>query len=282
MVASSHTSLPHIDAPMADARTTAAKLTALLRTKFAEDLSSVVVFGSLPRGEAIPGVSDLNLLVILESITAQTLVKTAPVLQQWIRQGHTPPYLYSREEWAGMQDSFAIEISDMNDAREVLWGVDPVVVDSVTYAGLRQQTEREIRDTLLHLRLRLMVATSGPADIGSLLLSGFPSFNAYMRAALRLAGQSPGLETRPVIERAAQLIGADATPMLTCLDARTTTHRLEAELTDPLVQQYLEFVRALLLHVDALPADYAGPSDAERRSGHLFRALPDPLVGASS
>ncbi len=103
---------------MADARTTAAKLTALLRTTFAADLRSVVVFGSLPRGESIPGVSDLNLLVILESITAQTLVRAAPVLQQWIRQGNTPPYLYSWEEWRGMQDSFAIEISDMNDARD--------------------------------------------------------------------------------------------------------------------------------------------------------------------
>jgi predicted nucleotidyltransferase len=268
---------------MADARTTAAKLTAHLRTTFAADLRSVVVFGSLPRGEAIPGVSDLNLLVILESITAQTLVKTAPVLQQWIRQGNTPPYLYSAEEWAGMQDSFAIEISDMNDAREVLWGIDPVAVDSVTYAGLRQQTEREIRDTLLHLRLRLMVATSGPSDIGSLLLSGFPSFNAYMRAALRLAGQSPGLETRAVIERAAKLIGADATPMLTCYEARRTTHRLEVAMTDSLLEQYLAFVRALLQHVDALPANYAGPEgDGERRSGHLFRALPASPVGVAS
>src|SRR4051812_37289779 len=213
---------------MADPRTIAAKLTAQFRTTFPDELRSVVVFGSLPRGEAIPGVSDLNLLILLESMTAQTLVHAAPVLQQWIRQGNTPPYLYSLEEWGGMQDSFAIEISDMNDAREVLWGFDPVAVDAVTYAGLRQQTEREIRDTLLHLRLRLMVATSGPSDIGSLLLSGFPSFNAYMRATLRLAGQSPGLESRSVIERAALLIGADATPMLTCFDVRNTTRRLEA------------------------------------------------------
>jgi predicted nucleotidyltransferase len=268
---------------MADARTTAAKLTALLRTTFADDLRSVVVFGSLPRGEAIPGVSDLNLLVILESITAQTLVKTAPVLQQWIRQGNTPPYLYSAEEWAGMQDSFAIEISDMNDAREVLWGIDPVAVDAVTYAGLRQQTEREIRDTLLHLRLRLMVATSGPADIGSLLLSGFPSFTAYMRAALRLAGQSPGLETRPVIERAAALVGADPAPLLTCLEVRNGTHRLDVAMTDPLLEEYLALVRALLRYVDALPAGYAGPaSHSERTSGHLFHSPSASPVGAVS
>ena len=104
-----------------------------------------------------------------------------------------------------MQDTFALEIADMNDARDLLWGEDPIVVDGVTYANLRRQTEREIRDTLLHLRLRLMVATSGPADVGALLLSGFPSFTAYMRATLRLVGEQPGLETRPVVERTAAL-----------------------------------------------------------------------------
>ncbi len=256
---------------MADARTTAAKLTAHFRTAFADELRSVVVFGSLPRGEAIPGVSDLNILVLLESLNARTLVKAGPLLQQWIRQGNTPPHLYSWAEWEGMQDTFAIEVADMNDAREVLWGTDPVSVDAVTYANLRIQTEREIRDTLLHLRLRLMVATSGPSDVGALLLSGFPSFSAYMRAALRLAGQSPGLATQPVIEATAALIGADGEPMLTCFNARRTTHRLEVDLADPMVERYLTFVGALLQHVDQLPADSRGAAGVP--GGDLFHAM---------
>ena len=267
---------------MADARTTAAKLTALFRTTFADELRSVVVFGSLPRGEAIAGVSDLNILVLLESVAAPALVRAAPLLQQWIRQGNTPPHLYSWEEWGGMQDTFAIEMADMNDAREVLWGTDPVDVDSVTYANLRLQTEREIRDTLLHLRLRLMVATSGPSDVGALLLAGFPSFTAYMRAALRLAGQSPGLATRPVIERTASLIGADPEPMLTCFEARRTTHHLEVPLTDPMVERYLAFARSLLQHIDQLPANHPGPDGrGEGGGGQLFHAL-SASAGAES
>lgn len=155
-----------------------------------------------------------------------------------------------------MQDTFAIEIADMNDAREVLSGVDPVSVDSVTYADLRRQTEREIRDTLLQLRLRLMVAAPGPADVGALLLSGIPSFAAYMRSALRLVGEVPGLATRPVIERTAQLIDVDASAMLSCFDVRRKTHYLEASLTDPMVERYMAFVRGLLRFVDRLPADH--------------------------
>jgi hypothetical protein len=174
-----------------------------------------------------------------------------------------------------MQDTFALEIADMNDAREVLWGEDPVVVDAVTYANLRRQVEREIRDTLLHLRLRMMVATSGPSDLGALLMSGFPSFTAYMRAILRLAGEQPGLETRPVIERTAALIGADPAPMLTCFDARQTTHHLAASLNDLIVDRYLNFVGAMLQYVDQLPGDHPRPNGGERGSGeHSLYALP--------
>lgn len=270
---------------MADPLTIAARLTAQFRAAFADELRSVVVFGSLPRGEAIPGVSDLNVLVLLESTTTPTLLRAAPLLQQWMRQGNTPPHLYSWEEWSGMQDSFAIEITDMNDAREVLWGDDPVNVDAVTYSSLRLQTERELRSMLLHLRLRLMVATSSPADVGGLLLAGCPSLGAYARAALRLAGESPGLDSRAAIERAGALIGADPAPMVACIDRRRTTHHLETALTEPLVDQYLGFARAMLQHVERLPADQPRGGAASTLSPPeraVYTAATAPIARAES
>ena len=264
---------------MADPRTIAAKLTAQFRSTFADELRSVVVFGSLPRGDSIPGVSDLNILILLQNMSTRTLARAAPLLQQWIRAGNTPPYVYPWEEWLGMQDTFAIEITDMNDARDVLWGVDPIEVDAVTFAGLRTQTEREIRNTLLHLRLRLMVATSVPVDIGALLMSGIPSFTAYMRATMRLAGETPTLQTRPVIERAAKLIDADATAMLACYDARRTTHRLEVQFTDPLVEGYIAFADALLKHIDKLQGDRGRDGGDTKLSGYERPATPAGAVG---
>lgn len=240
---------------MADPRTTAAKLTAQFRTTFGDDLRSVVVFGSVPRGESIPGVSDLNVLVLLDSMASATLVRAAPLLMQWIRQGNTPPYIYSWDEWSGMRETFAIEIADMNDAREVMWGADPISTDAVMYTGLRLQTEREARDTLLQLRFRLMVNANNPTEIGALLLSGIPSFTAYMRATLRLVGESPGLSTRPVIERTARVIDADPAAMLACHDARRAHEGFQVPLTDSLVERYLAFVRSQLAHLTRLSGE---------------------------
>lgn len=252
---------------MADSKTTAAKLTSQFHTKFGDELRSVVLFGSVSRGESIPGVSDLNVLVLLESMSLPTLERAAPLLHDWIRQGNTPPHMYSAAEWAGMPDTFAIEIADMIDARDVLWGDDPITPASGSHVDLRRQVEREIRDTLLQLRLRLMVNARHPREIGALLLSGFPSFAAFMRSTLRLAGDAPGLATRSVIERSAALIGADPTTMLRCWDARRLRRQLALTLTDPMVGSYFAFVDRLLAHVDGLPGTIGDGAAALRREG---------------
>ena len=256
---------------MNDPKTIAAKLTAQFHATFGDELRSVVMFGSVSRGESIAGVSDLNLLVLLDSMTVPTLVRAAPLLHAWIRQGNTPPHMYSLTEWAGMQDTFAIEIADMIDARDVLWGSDPIP-GAVAHTDLRLQTEREIRNTLLQLRLRLMINTFHPTEIGALLLSGVPSFAAYMRSALRLAGESPGLETRPVIERVATLIGTDPEPMLTCWDVRRARGHFAVSLQDPQVDRYFAVGQALLAYVDGLPAE---------APGRLSVAQPSQRVGAA-
>jgi predicted nucleotidyltransferase len=255
---------------MADPRTTAAKLTAKLRDTFRDDLRTVLLFGSVPRGEATPGVSDLNTLVLLDSVSTAMLARVAPIVQDWIRQGNTPPHIYSVDEWSGMRDTFAMEIADMQDARDVLWGTDPVSLNAVQFSDLRLHAERETRQTLLQLRLRLTLAIDNPIDVGALLLAGLPSFSAYMRAALRLGGQEPGLDTRPVIERAAALIGSDPKPMMTCWNTRRSLRNLEVALTDPLVEQYLGFVKDLMRYLDEVRAsvpERRGATAAPRSSG---------------
>ena len=238
---------------MADPRTTAAKLAAQLRRTFGGGLRSVVLFGSVPRGEAIPGVSDLNVLVLLESLAPADLARAAPLMQDWIRHGNTPPHLYSSDEWAGMADTFAIEMADMQDAREVLAGTDPITAGSVTNSDLRIHTEQEIRETMLHLRLRLLLGANSSEEVGNLLLSGLPSFTAYMRAALRLNGEAPPQDSRTVIELASRVIDADPRPMLDCWQTRRTLRRLAVPITDPLVEDYTAFTRRLVTYLDQAP-----------------------------
>jgi hypothetical protein len=240
---------------MLDPMATAEQLTKQFVTTLGSALRSVVLFGSVARGEAIPGMSDVNVLVLLDEIGAQQLAVAAPLLQQWVRSGNTPPHIFSWEEWGGMGDTFALEIADMQDARKVLSGGDPVPAASPKYHEVRLHAEHEIRDTILHLRLRMLLAANNPRELGNLLVSGTPSFAAYMRTALRLSGRKAPLKTVDVIESAAQLIGADPAPMLLCYEAKCAQTPPQVPITAPLVVEYQEFTRHLMMFIDQIPPE---------------------------
>ena len=251
---------------MADPKTTAAKLAHELRTTFGEDLRSVVLYGSVARGEAVPGISDVNILVLLEDVGPSQLAASATLVLDWIRKGNTPPRVHSMDEWIGMRDTFAIEMSDMQDAREVLEGEDPVSEDSVDSADLRTHAESEMRHTLFNMRTRQLICANDPAELGRLLLAGVPSFTAYMRAALRLSGEQPGLDTERVIESLAARLQLDPAPMRTCWRARKTLQGIRVAIKDPLLAQYNDFNHALVRYLDTLSAEFAGRLGAPLRT----------------
>lgn len=240
---------------MSEVRKPAKEMTASLKNEFGEAVESVVLFGSVPRGESVAGVSDVNLLVILDDLSGPRLIQAAPLVQDWIRAGNTPPHLYSAREWQGMRDTFAIELADMKDAREVLLGRDPVDMGGVSSRHLRLHAEQEVRETLLHLRLRLLLSAQDGRDVARLLMAGMPSFVAYMRAALRLIGESPGLVSEEVIRRISERMGIAPDPMLRCWTVRRDHSPFHVTLDDPMLAGYLEWVQGLVDFLDSLPEE---------------------------
>lgn len=240
---------------MSEIRKPAQEMTAALKNQFGDAVESVVLFGSVPRGEAVAGVSDLNLLVILDDLSGPRLTQAAPLVQDWIRAGNTPPHLYSAREWEGMRDTFAIELADMVDAREVLMGRDPVDEDGVSSRHLRLHAEQEVRETLLHLRLRLLLSAHDGRDVARLLMAGMPSFVAYMRAALRLVGDAPGLDSETVIRKMSERMGIAPDPMITCWKVRRDHLPFHVTLDDSMLAGYLGWVQGLVEFLDRLPED---------------------------
>jgi len=82
---------------------TVEKLSAQFSDTFGSDLQSVVLFGSVARGEAIPGVSDVNILVLLSEVTNAGLGLAAPFTQDVGagRQHSSASVLLGRVAWHG-------------------------------------------------------------------------------------------------------------------------------------------------------------------------------------
>lgn len=208
-----------------------------LRGTLAGRLQAASLFGSAARGEWIEGVSDINVLVLVDDIDAPLLARTAPIAQSAAAHGITP-LVMEVEEWRRAADVFTIELADMKDASVPLFGTDPAAVLPVQPAILRLQAEREMRAKLLHLHGAMLMTADDAERLGAILVHALPSFAAYLRALLRLAGEAVPRDTRTVIEAACRHAGADPVPFLRVLDARLAGGSFQLRLDDPLADAF--------------------------------------------
>jgi|CeladaMinimDraft_18_1061708.scaffolds.fasta_scaffold00023_118 hypothetical protein len=236
----------------------ARKLTAELDRLLGGRLRSVVVYGSVARGEAIEGVSDVNVLVLLDRVDPETLRRLSPVAQKWAGAGNTPPLLMAWPEWRRAADAFAIELADMKDAHVMVHGEDPLRSLDVDPVELRLQAEHELRGKLLQLREGLVLAGTEGDQVGRLLLTALPSFTTYARTALRLAGRPVPDTTPDVLAAVATLTDADAAPLQHVWEARRQRRTVSASLDDPLVTGYYRFAERIADFVDTLTLGEAG------------------------
>ena len=231
-------------------RNDARRITAELEGDFGDALKGVLLFGSVARGEAVDGVSNMNLLVLLDHVDTGVLQRARPHATRW-RDAGTLPLLLEVGEWKQATDVFAIELADMHDAHEVLHGDDPIRQHAIDRSAMRLQAERELRSKLIHLRAGLLATASDRAGVGSLLVAALPSFATYLRAALRLAGQPVPAHMDQVLSAGARLVGAEPTGLLAAHAARVAKKPLQLALTDAVVETYHTAAERTAAYVDA-------------------------------
>jgi predicted nucleotidyltransferase len=234
---------------MADPREQAEAFVEELRGAAGDRLRSATLFGSAARGEWIEGVSDVNVMILLDTLDAPLLARTSPAVRHAV-EGGVVPLVMELEEWRRAADVFPIELADMRDHHVALFGEDPVTGGPVDPSLLRLQAERELRGKLLHLHGGMLMAAEDPKRLGGLFALALPSFLTYMRATLRLAGDPVPPDSRAVIERACARVDADPAPFLEILGARAAGGAPEIRLTDPVADAFNTSATKLATYID--------------------------------
>lgn len=233
----------------------AGEYTTALSTMLGARLRSVILHGSVARGEAVEAVSDVNLLVLVDSVDGDLLRRLAPDARRWLDQERSLPLVLTWDEWAAASDAFAIETADMVDSHQVLHGDDPLDGRAVDRRDLRLQAERELRVKLIHLREGTLAAADRPADLGRLALTAMPSVATYLRTALRLAGGIAPASTTETLRDGAALTAADPEPLLRLWALRNQRRVPDIEADDPLMIALNDILERTVDYVDTLPGD---------------------------
>lgn len=210
---------------------------------------SAVLYGSAARGDFVPGRSDINLLLILDSVAPATLRGLGPALTAWRKGSPHPPLLIGRTEWDRADDTFPIELADMRTAYRVLRGADPLTGLSVDRTDLRRAVERELRGKLLRLRQGYAAAAGDPALLGEVAARSAATIMVLLRAVLVLLGRTVPVDPLELAAAAAGAIGVDGEPLL-----HVIRHRTEPgwRCSPPEFEEYLDAVARATAFVDQL------------------------------
>src|SRR5438105_1739428 len=97
---------------------------ARLKETLGANLHACVLYGSLVRGDAVDGVSDANLLVVLEASTPEAHEAIADALRG--AGGPIEPMIVARQSFDRTARAFAIKFRSISRNYRVLAGADPL------------------------------------------------------------------------------------------------------------------------------------------------------------
>jgi hypothetical protein len=240
---------------MTQERRSADEFAATLQSIFGDALIAVLLYGSAARGDFRPGVSDLNLLVILRHFGLAEIRRAATITRGWVGAGNPPPLMLSETEWRRSADVFPLEYSDIREAHIVLQGEAPFSGVRIGREHLRLQLERELRSKMIQLREAYLVAGEVPEEMGALLVHSISTFLALFRGCLRLTGQAVPPDGTSLVNTAATLIGFDPDPVHRVMAAKHGAGSLDAPLDGELSGGYLQAVEKSVVWLDSRPDD---------------------------
>jgi hypothetical protein len=229
-----------------------------LRAACGENLQSVILYGSAAHGEFHPEFSNVNLLCILRETSFATLTAMAPAVAWWTRQKHHAPLVLTREELERSTDVFSIELLDMQQRHRVLFGDDLLSGLHIPMHLHRAQLEYELREKLILLRGRLLLAANNKKHLWELLLGSLSTFTTLFRHGLIALGETPPKAKRDAVQALAARIPFDNSAFLQLLDIRERkAETKQFDVTD-VFARYLAAVQQVAAAVDKM-LDTPGP-----------------------
>lgn len=213
-------------------------------------LKSVVLYGSAAAGDFVPGMSGYDLLIVLDPLGTKELNEMASAIELWTKAGNSTPELLTPDELRHSTDVFPIEFSDMQQARKLLFGEDPLVHIQPDMQHYRMQLERELKIKLFLLRRKYVAAAGEPEPMEQLLLASVSTFLVLLRATLRLYNVEAPAEKAKAVELLGERLKLDLSPIARVAEGKTSGLPEEAEKLEQLFGQYLTAIQQVVEAVD--------------------------------
>jgi len=228
-----------------------ADFTSRLEELFGNDLITVVLYGSAVRGTYRKGVSDINVLVLLENSSPRKIFQMGSVIKPFLRKHRLNPRVMTREEFLSSADVFPLEYGDIKDAHEILYGDAEILNVDLRHAHLRYELEEKIRGAVGDIRYLILASGGGEKTLAKLLTLWSGLCGTILRGLLRLKDIS---EVPAGVEGLLEKVSAEYEISLDGFAALERFKKGEKTSALDLAESVLNALKALALAVNKMPS----------------------------
>lgn len=180
------------------------------------NLRGLIVYGGLARGRYRPGKSDINLVVLIDDASTESLAAIAPALRAAWRAVRVEPFIIKASEAGRLAETFPTKLLDIQTHHVVLMGEDPFTGINVSRKLIRLRIEQSLTNLALRLRRRYVSIFDDPRSLALALEQQAVPLKVEFAALLQLAGKGELSESTSaaVLEAAAAEFDLDREALL--------------------------------------------------------------------
>jgi predicted nucleotidyltransferase len=197
--------------------------------------------------------SDINIIVVIEQLTAVDLKNLNPVMKKWQKSNKSIPIFIGKTEWFASSDVYPMEYADIKDRYSILYGDDIVSELKIDKCHIRLQCESEIKNLLIRLRQSYVQNSFDKKIISELILNSSKSLIAILKAVLRLVSDEKITNDKyQIINEVSPLIGLDAEFFTKILKFRDNKKIFSSNDYELIIQKLIDSIYDVLKYVDKI------------------------------
>lgn len=199
-----------------------------LQRALGDGLDALLVFGSAARGGYQEGISDVDVLIVLNDDGPETLTAIAEAVRQARYAARIEAMILTSAEIPRAADVFPLFYDDIRQRHAVLYGKDPFAGLAISDEHRRLRIEQELREIQIRMR-RAVTDSAGPDQLRGLLRRKLRQLRGPLHALLKRRGYGTPDDLGSVLRALASRYDLDLAPLLgepSPQEALETLHRL--------------------------------------------------------
>lgn len=213
-------------------------------------LKSAALFGSAIGKHYVPGKSDVNIVLIFDSVGIELLKSLRDVFKKYVKKLKGRPVVVDLEFITDSVDVFPMEFYEWRDRSRVIYGENLLANVEISPENLRLQIEENLRGKRMKMAQAFFDMDPKKKQLQPFLEETLPNFITVLRNVLRLMGEPANRDAFGLIDAVEEKAGVSLSRMKRLQRMKVDEVKLGAQELEITFGGYMDELKELIVFVD--------------------------------